>query len=290
MPVNLVVLFQTNIEDTASVIHANQAVAVADTNQATNEFVFSDNDTIPGGDTGVAAHAVTGLFTGHELQPSVSNAMPIKQTTPDWLTGTLFLIIIFFAWLKVVNGKIIRQLFVAVTSNSVTNQVVRDENILVQRASVLLSLVFYFTGALFLYQISVFYNWDYKIISSGFPRFVIFVLFIASAYSFKMVFLKLMSIVVKMDRPISSYIFNIFLINNVVGIVFIPLVILVAFFPHCTEYFIWAGIGLMLAGFLYRIFRGIIIWTGVSRSSLYYLILYLCALEIAPLLIIFKLA
>jgi hypothetical protein len=253
-------------------------------------FTFTDNDSIALIDNFSIQTNNPALFKGHELEPTSSNPIPFKQQTPDWFTIALFITIGFFTWLKLVNGKIIQQLFTAFFNNSVTNQIVRDENILVQKASVLLSAVFYFSAALLLYQVSVYFNWDYKIIGKGFIRFMIFVLFLASAYSFKIVFLKILSSIFQIDRAISTYIFNIFLINNINGILLIPLIMLIAFFPVATNYFIWAGIGILAITFLYRLFRGLAIWSALSSFSLYYFILYLCALEIAPLLIIFKLA
>jgi len=257
--------------------------------KADKGFTFTDNDSLAPLDRTLAGNAPV-LFKAHALRPSVTNPLPLKRTTPDWFILALFITIGFFTWLKLINGKIIQQLFAAFFNNSVTNQIVRDENILVQKASVLLSLVFYFATALLLFQISVYFNWEYKVIGKGLVRFIIFILFVASAYSFKMVFLKILSIIFRTDRLVSTYLFNIFLINNVIGISLIPLIMLIAFFPVATVYFVWAGIGMLLASFIYRLFRGIVIWTSNARFSLYYLILYLCALEIAPLLIIFKLA
>lgn len=253
-------------------------------------FTFIDNDSIFIDDNYLGQPNNPQIFKDHLLQPAITNPVPIKRNTPDWFTVSLILTIAFFTWLKVVNSKVIQQLFSALFSNSVTNQIVRDENVLMQRASVLFSLIFYFTGALFLYQVSVYYHWNYRLINSGFARFVIFVLFLATAYSFKMVFLKLLSIILNMDKAVSTYIFNIFLINNIVGIILIPVVILIAFSTGFTLYLIWLAIAILLVSFFYRLFRGFIIWTTMSRSSLYYLILYLCALEIAPLLILLKLA
>jgi hypothetical protein len=252
-------------------------------------FTFTDNDSLVAIEN-FSKNNTTALFKEHALQPTGTNPKPIDKFIPDWFIIILFATIGIFTWLKLKNNKIIQQLFAAFFNNSVTNQIVRDENISVQRTSVTMSLIFYLTGALFLYEVSIFFNWEYRIIGKGIVRFIIFVLFLSSAYSFKMVFLKMLSTIFQIDRTVSSYIFNIFLINNIVGVLLIPFVLLIAFFPLNTVFFIWIALGLLLASFIYRLFRGIIIWMNISRFSLYYLILYLCALEIAPLLIIFKLA
>ncbi|MEP7169661.1 MAG: DUF4271 domain-containing protein, partial [Bacteroidota bacterium] len=274
------------IKDSATLIPPDTSFKI----KVNKGFTFTDNDSLAVINNFSGTTNTPALFKGHELKPSVGNPIPLKKFTADWFTIALFATIGFFTWLKIKNSRIIQQLFAAFFNNSVTNQIVRDENILVQKTSVLLSLVFYFTAALLFYQISVYFNWEYKIIGKGLVRFIIFVLFIATAYSFKMVFLKMMSIIFRMDRAVSTYIFNIFLINNIIGILLIPVVMLIAFFPAATELFIWMGILMVMGAFLYRLFRGIVIWTSIARFSLYYLILYLCALEIAPLLILFKLA
>lgn len=230
------------------------------------------------------------LFKGHMLQPSATSPVPKEDLNPDWFIIILIMVVIYLTWIRVFNYKIIKQHFSAIVSNSLTNQIVRDENILVQRTSVFLSVVFYFSLALFLYQASIFFGWNYKIFNDGFPRYVIFVLLIASAYSLKMVLLKILSIIFQIDKAVSTYIFNIFLINNILGILFLPLVVLIAFVSGLDKLLVWAGVALLLIAFLYRLFRGVVIWTNLPRFSLYYLILYLCALEIAPLLILFKLA
>ena len=38
----------------------------------------------------------------------------------------------------------------------------------------------------------------------------------------------------------------------------------------------------------YRLFRAILIWLSIHRASVFYLFLYLCAFEVAPLLLIRK--
>jgi hypothetical protein len=181
-------------------------------------FRFNDGEAGTGSEIGYTnPNSVPSLFQGHALQPVNSNPIPLPRRTPDWFTLTLIFVIIAFAWIRVFYSKIFKQLINAFFSNSISNQVVRDENILVQRASILMSFVFYLTGSLFIYQVSVFFNWDYPFLGEGFLRFLVVCLIVAFAYSFKMVLLKAMGEVFELDRPVASYIFNIFLIFFVSG-------------------------------------------------------------------------
>ena len=172
-----------------------------------------------------------------------------------------------------------------------TNQVVRDESVLLQRASLNSSVISYLVGGIFLYQVSIAGNWQNELLLSGFVRFIMFALVIAILFTIKMIVLWLLSSIFKSERPAYTYIFTIFLFNMMAGLLLLPIVILTAYAP--VEYralLIKAGLIILGAIFLYRIARVFIIWTSQLRASIFYLFLYICAFEIAPLLLIGKIA
>jgi hypothetical protein len=244
---------------------------------------------------GVEARAETGqttdLFAGHVLQPENNSAQPLLERTPDWFTIILFLSLAGVAYVRALYPKIFNQLLKSVFSDTLTSQTVREENTLVQRASVFLSFIFYVVSALFLYQVSVYFGWTVKWISSGILRFIFFGLLIAFSYSVKLLVIKSVGWLFGADKPFSYYIFNTLLINNLLGIALIPIVLAIAFVD--IEYVastLWLGIGFVLISFFYRLIRGVFIWKGVNSIPFFYLILYFCTLEIAPLLVIIKLA
>lgn len=86
--------------------------------------------------------AIINLYGDHALQPTHNGPIDRPYVSPDWLFPILLLIAAVFTWLRVFYNKYFTQLFEAVVNNNLTNQIVRDENILVQRASVYLSIVF----------------------------------------------------------------------------------------------------------------------------------------------------
>jgi len=255
-------------------------------------FRFADGDTIKEADPSILNQTlVQSLFEGHSLSPVNSNPIPLNRRTPDWFTIIVIFVIIAFTWIRVFYFKINKQLTAAFFSNSIANQVVRDENILVQRASILMSFVFYLSASLFIYQVSIFFNWDYPFLGEGLLRFFVVSLLVAFAYSFKMVLLKGLGEIFNLDRPVASYIFNIFLINNMLGLMLIPVVVAIAFvFTYSVGIVIYTGVVLVIIAFIYRLVRAFTIWLTLPGVSIFYLILYFCTLEIAPLVILIKLA
>lgn len=231
------------------------------------------------------------MFEGHALKPVNDAPVLIEKRNPDWFTLVLLLIVIGLTWIRVFYYKIFKQLFAAFFSNLVSNQVVRDENILVQRASILLSFIFYLTASLFIYQVSIYFNWNYPVLGSGFTRFMIITLLVAFVYSFKMVLLKGLGEVFGVDKPIATYIFNIFLINNILGLLLIPVVISIAYVvTGSVGWVMYSGLALVIIAFIYRFMRAIRIWMGMQGVPFFYLFLYFCTLEIAPLILMIKIA
>ena len=252
-----------------------------DSDTSSTEFLY-DN---------VAVSPNNQLFKEHMLQSKEGSPIPISRRNGDWFTLALVLVVIGFTWIKAYYFKVFRQLMSAFFSNTVANQMVRDENILVQRASIIMSFIFYLTASLFIYQVSVYFNWDYPFLSDGIVRFLVICLIVAFTYSFKMVLLKALGELFNIDKPVATYIFNIFLINNVMGLVLVPVVLTIAYVvTYSTSYVIYTGITLVIISFIYRMVRAFIIWLSLQGVSFFYLILYFCTLEIAPLLIIIKLA
>lgn len=232
---------------------------------------------------------VVPFYNNHYLKVIHTNPVPLNRENGDWVFGVILIILMAFTFVKIIHSKNLKQVKDAFLSNTISNQIVRDENILFQRASVFLTVIFYIVGALFLYKLSIVYDIDYPYLPDGFGRFLIFVLIISLAYSLKLIILKIMGFIFQVDRAITSYIFSVFLVNNVLGIILIPVLICSFFMPvEYIKHIVMTGNVLVVLAFLYRIFRGITIGLSYPGFSVYYLFLYLCSLEIAPLLFLIK--
>lgn len=230
------------------------------------------------------------LWQNHELKPVHSSPRPRQDSTPDWLFLVLVLILGSLTYLRVFYRKNFFQIISACFNNNLTNQIVRDENLLMQRAAVMLNITFSMTAASFLYLVSVHYDWSLNRIGPGFLRFVFFALLVSAAFTVKFLVLRFCAYLFNLGREMSTYIFNVFIINNLLGLALIPFIALILFgnVPGTSTLVIMA-LCLAVVAYLYRIGRGFLIALGYPGFSPVYLFLYLCALEIAPLLVLVKL-
>ena len=231
------------------------------------------------------------IFTGHELPVRSIVPRSLEPRNPDWFTIALFLLLAWFAWTRVVYSKTVGQLFSAFFNINATNQIVRDENILVQRASVMLSLMYYFALALFAFLALDWFSINILWLGNGMFRFLFLLMAIAMAYSLKTVLLKVLGNVFDVERPAASFIFNFTLINNATGVVLIPLVMVSAYLDSSfVTLFFYLSFGVLSISFIYRQIRAFRIWTSMPGVPFFYFILYICTLEISPLLLLYKFA
>ena len=95
-----------------------------------------------------------------------------------------------------------------------------------------------------------------------------------------------------MDKQelMAEYNFTIFLVNQFLGIVLVLVIIFIAYGSRSfANVFVYAGAALFVAAFILRVGKGLSAVLGSREATLFYLILYLCTLEILPLLIGIKL-
>jgi hypothetical protein len=115
------------------------------------------------------------------------------------------------------------------------------------------------------------------------------VLALSCIYSIKFIGLKISGWLFNMQEVAGSYIFIVFIINKMIGILLIPFIILLAFTNDDIYSFGLALSYCMLAGLI--VYRIILTFRAVRNQvkvNPFHFFLYICAFEIAPLLLIYK--
>jgi hypothetical protein len=86
-----------------------------------------------------------------------------------------------------------------------------------------------------------------------------------------------------------EYIFNIFLSANAIGLFLFPVIICLEYANISARYLMNIGLFMLLLFYTIRVLKGIAIAYVSGRFSVFHLFLYLCALEILPLIVLIKL-
>lgn len=199
------------------------------------------------------------------------------------------IIALLFGWINVFHRKRFSQVINAFFIARYINQLIREENSLLQRVFIMVSIIFILILSIFTYQSVNFYQIDLNT-HNGFIIFMICALGVSLTYFVKLVVLNVVGFAFDEEKSTKEYFYNIFLINNFLGIILVPIILCLAYVPQLSkDLLIQIGISVYVLSLVYRVLRGMLIgWTN-GHYSLFHIFLYFCTLEILPFLLMIKL-
>ena len=205
----------------------------------------------------------------------------------DWTIGVVLFSLILLAWIKLFYNKYLSQIFFSIYNYQISFKLFQARNILLQRVSFWLYLIYILNGGLFIYQVFQYYN-IHPLELQGFFSFLIYSSFFLLLYLAKYTVCNLVVFVFFVQRQFAQYLHNAFLFNKNLGLLLFPVIIGIPYMPEIfTKPLIIIGIGLFILIFFLRIIRGIRII--IKKDVLiFYLILYLCTFEFLPLFLFYK--
>jgi len=113
--------------------------------------------------------------------------------------------------------------------------------------------------------------------------------FVAAVMLAKHLLMQVIGWIMPFDKELSLYGYMMAVFNQVIGIVLLPFIIVAAFAPDpFKKIALFGGVGAILLIYLYRSIRGVMIGERFMALHKFHFFLYLCTVEIAPLLILVK--
>ena len=223
-------------------------------------------------------------FTGRAIRIRAEQYEPVTYDAMFYLlVGMLF----YFAILKFFFSKYLANLLTLFFRASMRQQQLREQVLQSVFPSLLLNTLFVFSSGLYGAFLLRFYQ-------VGSPdRFWLHFLYTAALlailYLLKFVILKITGWIFNLNRTVDSYLFVIFLTNKIIGIFLLPFLVLISFSgPVLTEIGITLSIVMICLFYVYRIVASYGTLRKEIKISGLHFFLYLCAFEIAPLLLIYK--
>ncbi|HEY4150218.1 MAG TPA: DUF4271 domain-containing protein [Chitinophagaceae bacterium] len=206
-----------------------------------------------------------------------------KETLFYLLTGLLLCL----ALIRVLFSKYMNNLLALVFRASLKQKQIREQLQQTPLPSLLLNIFFVVVAGLY----AVFLSRHYGFISEDefWMPFLESSMIIAGVYIIKFGVLKFTGWVFNMREATNTYIFIVFLVNKLLGIFLFPLIILMAF--TMSSWFTALLTLSYVLVFSFFIYRYIVSFSPVRREvkvSPFHFFMYLCAFEIAPLILIYK--
>ena len=222
-----------------------------------------------------------------EAEP-VSLAVALKKVKyTDIFFYLIAGLVLLLAFLKYFYSRYFTNLFRVFFNTSLRQNQITDQLLQAKLPSFLFNIFFVISGGIYGYILLL----HFQLIKADSKWIFIFssIGLMGLTYFIKFCTLKFTGWVTGLDEVVNIYVFVIFLINKIIGILLVPFII-VLFFSDMEMAKIAALVSLMCIGIflLLRFFRSYGLIQNQLKISKFHFFIYITGLEIVPLLLIYK--
>jgi len=209
---------------------------------------------------------------------------------PETFEGLFYLLLImlfYFAIIRLFYRKYMGNLLTLFFRTSMRKPQLREQVLQAPFPSLLLNILFLFSGGLYAAFVIRYYN----IGNAGYfwRHFMYCAAGLAVLYMVKFLILKLVGWIFNIDRAMSNHLFVVFMTNKIIGICLLPFLVMISFSGSLiTEICITLTMIMICVFYVYRILASYSNLHKEIKIRGLHFFLYLCAFEIAPLLLIYK--
>ncbi len=215
---------------------------------------------------------------------TMSREMPVFSSILFYL---VLGVVLFFALLRFFSERYFNNMFRVFFNTSLRQGQLTDQLLQAKQVSLFFNMLFTITAGLYVYLLLGYFNW----LTAGNPLMAVAActLVVAVIYFLKYLSLKLTGWLTGYAAAANTYLFIIFLINKILGILLLPFVVIIGFgagFLHYPAIIIsLLMIGMM---FLLRFLRSYGLLRRDIKVSRFHFFLYIAGVELIPLLLIYK--
>lgn len=206
----------------------------------------------------------------------------------DWKFYLFWSILFVLAILRLMFAKYFSDMFSVFFNTSVRQKQLRDQLSQSVLPSLLLNLFFFITGGLFMHFLL-----EHLGIGGRFPIYIsllFWTILLAGIYVGKYLLLEFLGWVFNVKEASDNYLFVVFHVNKMAGLLILPFLILWAYVDKGRENIILTlavvGLCLLVVARLARAFYAV---NGILRITIFHFLIYVLAFELMPILILYKL-
>lgn len=225
--------------------------------------------------------------------------LPMKAAPNNWIINfressgkeKLFYLIagllLLLALIRVAFPRYLNNLFIYFFRTSLRQKQTRDQLLQEQISSLLMNLMFFMITATFITLAVQYFKWY----TGDFWRLWLgSVIFLMLLYSGKYLFLLFAGWVFNSREAAGSYLFIVFMMNKMLGVLLIPVLLVAAFSTQdLVQAAFTVGWLMIILVFVYRYLVSFALFRNKIALNAFHFLIYLMAVEIIPLLLIYKL-
>ncbi len=211
----------------------------------------------------------------------------IQVHHPAWLFISLMVLLGFFAGIRLRYASLLKQTLESMVSFQVAVRIFGDNSGLQKQLDIILYVCYIFCGGILLYMAEI----RFGLAPYGFSGAQLFLFNLGLLIGLFLARLFLLNLAGFLFNKISvfrEYLYNIFIFNKLIGVLLLPLLMFIIYTDGILMIvFQWLAITAVFAILILRLIRGFI-FSFRRGVSIFYMFLYLCALEMAPLILFYR--
>lgn len=221
---------------------------------------------------------------------SKENAILHKELDFQYNDVILFILIILvsiLAFVRISRKNYLHRISTSILNYSYSNSFFKEKNLAYTLNNNLMIVVFYVSTALVINVLTNYFEYNIPY-TSNWQQLFIYLIFVICANVFYRLSLRVISYFSDIYDSTSEFLFFFANLNRILGIVY--LIMLFGLFftdSHTKVIFIYLSLITTILAIFIKYYRILVIFFR-NRFSLYYMILYFCALEIIPIMLLLK--
>ena len=210
-------------------------------------------------------------------------------TVRDFILPILLLVMLaYVTWLRYVFAKELGENLTVILNSNLGQQIYRDREFSANIFKLLTFVNFAFCAGVFVYLLTQYFELEMPF-KLAIYNIGLCIGGLSVLYLLKGLLYRIIGSAFKLSAPLQFFRFNALVIYHLLGIGLLPFVILAAFAePPVNNWAIFGALILIAIALLIRLVKGFASLRLSGRFHFVYFLLYICALEIAPLLIAIK--
>jgi Domain of unknown function (DUF4271) len=223
-------------------------------------------------------------FLGQAVHVKAEKYEPVSYDGMFYLLmGMLF----YFAIVKLFFAKYLANLLTLFFRASMRQQQLREQVLQSPFPSLLLNILFVFSGGLYGAFLLKYYHFGST--DHFWLYFLYCAVLLSLLYLLKFMILRITGWIFNINYAVEAYLFVVFMTNKIIGVFLLPFLVLISFSgPVVVEIAVTVSIIMVCILYIYRFVASYNTLHKEIKISGLHFFLYLCAFEIAPLLLVYK--
>ena len=210
-----------------------------------------------------------------------------KTVRDQWIIAAIGLLLLLLGIVRIAFPNEVLSIIQAFYNDRILLQINKEDTLYSSWPFVFLYIVFGFAVGLFLYLCNLYYTPGSN--NSGVADFLAISFFVMLLFILKIIVTRFLGFVFDLRRVVREYVSILYLSYFNAALVFLPVVLVLSLVPHNhTVWIIPLSLVIVFGLFIFRFAKTANNLLSNHRFPKFYLFMYLCCLEIAPVLILVK--